>query len=195
MENTLSSPPEPAGRCTNLYSETELLRLLGDYTADCVTFLGYKEDRFFSNLRLGLASLACCIAAYGCFFLPPLADPRVLRLCIVAFFGTLLLLLVVESIYVKNAIACFKNKEGKSFFIDSHLDRRTKDLTLAIRQNKNSLSVYSNVGKFFDSQGYLLIDTVYEHVCKLLQDFERGVTDTNKKEFMSIVKKKKKPHK
>ncbi|ESS35532.1 hypothetical protein TGARI_229030B, partial [Toxoplasma gondii ARI] len=70
---------------------------------------------------------------------------------------------------------------GDSFFIDSHIDRSSNELVLAIRQKSLYLSTASNVGRFFDSKGYLLIDTLYEELTKLLQDFENGLTDTAKK--------------
>ncbi|KFG50627.1 microsomal signal peptidase 25 kDa subunit [Toxoplasma gondii p89] len=168
-------------RVSNLYSEMELLRVVEDYVTDCMVHLGYQEHRLFSNIRLLVATFACCIAAYASFGIPVATDGPSLKLSIAAFFGSLLVLLLVETLWVKNAIACFKDKDGDCFFIDSHIDRSSNELVLAIRQKSLHLSTASNVGRFFDSKGYLLIDTLYEELTKLLQDFENGLTDTAKK--------------
>ncbi|CBZ53220.1 conserved hypothetical protein [Neospora caninum Liverpool] len=167
-------------RVSNLYSEAELLRVVEDYVADCMTHLGYQEYRLYSNLRLLIASFACCVAAYASFGVPFPTDGPYLKLSIVTFFVSLLVLLFIETVCVKNAIACFKDKDGEAFFIDSHIDRNTNDLVLAIRQKSLYLSTASNVGRFFDSKGYLLIDTLYEELTNLLQDFENGLSDATK---------------
>ncbi|PFH33155.1 hypothetical protein BESB_083540 [Besnoitia besnoiti] len=168
-------------RISNLYSEAELLRAVEDYVLDCLTHLGYSEHRVFSNIRLCLASIACCVGAYASFFVPLPIDSIQLKVAIGAFFGALLLLLCVETFFVKNAIACFKTKQGVPFFVDCHVDRATNDLVLAVRQKDACLSTASSVGRFFDEKGYLLIDTLYAELRKLLNDFEQGVTDETKK--------------
>eukprot|EP00922_Rhytidocystis_sp_ex-Travisia-forbesii_P058253 GHVS01086136.1.p1 GENE.GHVS01086136.1~~GHVS01086136.1.p1 ORF type:complete len:212 (+),score=40.97 GHVS01086136.1:926-1561(+) len=173
-------------KVVNLYSEAELMRNLADYISDLLLALDYTEDYTFTNLRILLTGLSCLFALYATAVVSFPDQILQLKYSVLAFFGVLGVLFVIEATTVKSAIIAIRNKKGDRLFIDGHLDRSEGQVVFGIRaSNKTELTRAPYVGLFFDKNGMLVTDAIFDEMRQLLLDHESGKRDdqVNKKKL------------
>lgn len=171
----------PARKCSNLYSEPELIRHISEYITDCACNLGYDPDTFYSNIRILLSTLACATGVVASGWLPYPEQKEILVLAIVLFFSLMLSLFLIDIFVMQGATACVRDSQGKPLFIGVGVDTKKSTAIISLRREGSRLSYPLPLSKCFDTEGYLLIDNVTATLETLFDDFEKGVTDESKK--------------
>lgn len=164
-------------RCLNLSSETELNRNIVDYIADCVLAMGFKEDNFFSNLRIAITGMACCLGLYSVTVLRYPEDAFLLGISVVTFFALLGVLFFIEGLYLRTGIVNIYGSSGESLYIEGWIERRSNSYTLGIRGKLREVKSSFYLGDLFDTNGCLLISAVYSRLVDLMRRydaFEKG---------------------
>ncbi|KAL8438447.1 hypothetical protein Efla_002197 [Eimeria flavescens] len=172
----------PRRRCTNLYSEPELARNLCEYVIGCACHLGYNRDTFYSNIRIALSLLATAIGIFASVWLPYPEYKGLLLLAVVMFFSLMLALFLIDVFVMQGAATCVRDSNGKPVFIGVGIDTKKAVAVFSVRRDEAQLSQSIQLGKCFDTQGFLMIDNVFAAIKSLFASFENGVTDDSKQE-------------
>ncbi|KAL8441119.1 hypothetical protein Emag_007455 [Eimeria magna] len=170
----------PRRKCANLYSEPELARNLCEYAVDCACHLGYERDTFYSNIRIALSVLATAIGVCASVSLPYPEYKELLLLAVIVFFSVMLALFLLDVFVMQGAATCVRDSKGRPVFIGIGTDTKKATAIFSLRREKAQLSDSIQLGKCFDTEGFLMIDTVYLAVQSLFANFENGVTDDTK---------------
>ncbi|CAE8633776.1 unnamed protein product, partial [Polarella glacialis] len=143
-----------------LYSRTDLLKAIAEFFSDALPRVGYVEDHFWTNIRIILCIVCCGCGVYAQFVLKFPQDRGMIGLCVLGYFAFTTLVALIDLFVMKAAVMCIKVNE-KSVFVDVNLPAFSSELTLSLRTRTRTVDHKIDVGKYFDSEGYLCQETLY----------------------------------
>ncbi|KAL8275379.1 hypothetical protein Esti_000701 [Eimeria stiedai] len=179
-EETPTEVQLPRRKCANLYSEPELARNLCEYVLDCACHLGYDRDTFYSNIRIALSVLATAVGIVASVWLPYPDYKGWLMLAVIIFFSVVLALFLLDVFVMQGAATCVRDSKKRPIFIGVGIDTKKATAAFSVRRGEAQLSHSIQLGKCFDTEGFLMIDAVYLAIQSLFANFESGVTDETK---------------
>eukprot|EP00918_Siedleckia_nematoides_P060395 GHVU01131859.1.p1 GENE.GHVU01131859.1~~GHVU01131859.1.p1 ORF type:complete len:231 (-),score=53.55 GHVU01131859.1:1615-2307(-) len=178
--NSLEAPEallEEDRKVLNLYSEGELMKTIAEYVPQCTDHIGYPQENVVGDLRLLMLGVACAIAAYASIMLKFPQDATMLKWCVVAFFAVITASMIYERAVAKNALLILKAPygTGERLFYDLSFDRHSAQVTMGVSDRRGDLLLHHRtVGDYFEADGTIMSENIFEDVRKLLIDFEKG---------------------
>ncbi|CEM05269.1 unnamed protein product [Vitrella brassicaformis CCMP3155] len=190
-------------KLTNLYSETEIRQVLGEYLSEFLPLEGYIEDVSASNVRIVLAAAACLLAVASHFLVPFPQQRLTLGACVIVYFALNTLVLIVDSCFYKGSMMILKNEKGQKVYLDGDMARFDEHITFRLRSGYRSRHATAGGGKgkitpdesvvgkvcfeagtqevwrtrscghYFDSEGHVVHKNVYEDVMELVDKYEQ----------------------
>lgn len=176
LKDKIDLPDYEKRKCSNLYSEADLMKLLCDYINDCLIAKGYKECYLYSNIRLFLMSVVCLAAIIALAVLKFPDQIFYIKICLASFAINMFGLFIFELFVVKGSFVFIIDDSGIRSFFDVNLTRSTGDIKLSLTRGGKQASISNYVGKYFDSEGFLVTDTVYKDLMQLIVNIDSCTT-------------------
>mmetsp|Transcript_18965 Transcript_18965/g.28512 ORF Transcript_18965/g.28512 Transcript_18965/m.28512 type:complete len:181 (-) Transcript_18965:90-632(-) len=180
MAPTLADRPDLDDKAAgNLYSKTDLIKVLAEYYNDVLPQCGYEEDHLWTNIRILLCLICCSFGLYAQFGTKFPDDKQILGLCVLAYFFMSAVLAAVDFFVMALSVMSVKIK-GETVFLDLDLPNFDSKMTLTLRSKTRSETVTSDVAGYFDSNGLLCQEAVFKDLVELLQLWEGKETKKSK---------------
>jgi len=156
----------------SLYSKTDILKAVGEYCIDALPQVGYPEDHFWTNVRILLSMVCCAFGCWGQFGTKFPKDWVILAGCVAGYFVFAGVITVLDYIVVKQAVMCTKLSNGEIVFIDANLPMFSTEFTLTARGSSKKIDHKVDVTHYFDSDGVLRQEHLFNDLTQLLKKFE-----------------------
>mmetsp|Transcript_60054 Transcript_60054/g.152391 ORF Transcript_60054/g.152391 Transcript_60054/m.152391 type:complete len:186 (-) Transcript_60054:47-604(-) len=163
-----------------LYSKTDIVKTLAEYYNDALPRCGYVEDHFWTNIRIILCMICCGFGLYAQFGTKFPQDRSVLMMCVLAYFAVSSVLAALDFWIMSISVMCIKLGE-ESVFLDVNLPAFESKLTTSLRSSKRTVSVENSVGLYFDSDGLLCQENVFNDFASLVAKWEQAGKDGSSK--------------
>lgn len=157
-----------------MYSRTDLIKVLAEYTNDALPKAGYPEDHYWTNVRIVLC-MACCVfglcGQFGTKYPKVEGDRMNLALCVVGYFAFSGILTAFDYFIVKSSVMCIKIN-GSAVHVDLDMKPFEDIITISLRSSEKSVQDSKSVGRYFDRDGYLCQENFFADVEELIHQFE-----------------------
>mmetsp|Transcript_60289 Transcript_60289/g.111824 ORF Transcript_60289/g.111824 Transcript_60289/m.111824 type:complete len:176 (+) Transcript_60289:49-576(+) len=174
MTKTELPPIEPK-KATNLYSKTDLVKALSEYLNDALPRGGFQEDHWWANIRIVICAICCSFGLYAQFGTKFPQDRLILGGCVLGYFSFSAVLYVIDYWVVKQSVMCLK-LGGERVFVDIIMPSFSPEVTVMLRSSSRKESFKKSVKEYFDSDGFLRQENVFNDVTDLTKTFEKKKT-------------------
>mmetsp|Transcript_36749 Transcript_36749/g.84609 ORF Transcript_36749/g.84609 Transcript_36749/m.84609 type:complete len:178 (-) Transcript_36749:80-613(-) len=165
-------PPIEAKKASNLYSKTDLVKALSEYLNDALPRVGFQEDHMWANVRIAICLVCCLFGLYAQFGTKFPQDRLTLGGCVLGYFSFSTLLYVVDYWVIKQSVMCLK-LGGERVFVDIVMPSFSPEVTVMLRSGTRKESFKKSVNTYFDSDGFLRQENIFNDVTDLSRTFEK----------------------
>mmetsp|Transcript_7796 Transcript_7796/g.21370 ORF Transcript_7796/g.21370 Transcript_7796/m.21370 type:complete len:176 (-) Transcript_7796:124-651(-) len=162
----LACPQVEPKKAASLYSKTDLVKAITEWCTDALPLAGYEELHFWGNIRILLGFIGVSFGLYGQFGVKFPRDIVGLALCVVGYWITSGLMTLLDFFIMKSSVIRVK-VGNETVFVDALIPSFSSDLTLTVRTLSKSASFKTEVGRYFDSDGYLRGEALFADIVKL----------------------------
>lgn len=174
---TLVAETADINRTASLYSRTDLYKCMTDFQSNLMSEGGFPEYTFWMDLRLFLCIVASAIASWTIANYKFPADKDILFWMVLVYFMVAALVAIIDTTKTGNDnFYVSMDLEGNALFFCIHLDDFSDHVEMEVYGGKKEESSKKKVivSKYFDEDGYLVHDSLFNDFCELIDSHLDG---------------------
>lgn len=158
-------------RTQSLYSRTDLHKCMSDFLNDACTQVGFPEYTKWSNVRLGCCVAAAALGTYSVVMLKFPKDKDMIFWAVMAYIFVATVVTFIDAWIVgPNVFYQLRDKSDKGVYCSLGMDESSPKIEWCLRSDgREDFKRQESVARYFDKQGYLVIENVFDDFCDCVE--------------------------
>lgn len=176
----LALPEVEERKVGSLYSRTDLLKAISDFLFEVMPEIGYPEHHRLTDIRIVLCAVCSVCAMYAQFGTKFPDDRPLLIVLVMAYFAVTGVVTLLDLYVIRDAMMCIELKDGTAASIEVSLPMFSSEVELKLTTSKRMESLKTDIGKWFDTDGYLNNEPFFKDLTGLLHRLESPKEESKK---------------